>query len=463
MDLTAVRGEAGLTAAEEARLARAAAAGDGSAFAALYERYERRAFNFAYRIAGSEAVAADAVQEAFLDAMRSLPQLGDRELDFGRYLLAATRDACHDLMRKRPGPRPGETIPESWQDEVREASMQLPERQREVLALNDLGELSYEEIAAIMEVNGNTVAQLISRARINFCDEMRGTALASVATPSPECERALPLIAARDDGQLEAGSRDAVWLDAHLADCHRCRLGVEAMQDADSAYRAWAPMAAAPWLLKETMARAAEAAGADWSEATTDASAARGPTKSPPGAPSAYRTDRGRRKPPHRRVTLAAGLAALLLLVGVAVAVVGDDPAATPADTATGVGQGWSARVPKGGKAGAKKTGAQKTAAAETIPAAAATLVQAPNGGEAPSGGASHPTRPPEETAVQPPQQTSKPKPGSKPKPAAVPTPAPQTAPTPAASGAEEPPPAEPAEKPHGHEPHGKATGQPPR
>jgi Sigma-70, region 4 len=312
-----------------------------------------------------------------------------------------------------------------------------------VLALNDLEELSYDEIATIMEVNGNTVAQLISRARINFCDEMRGTALASVAAPSPECERALPLIAARDDGQLEAGSRDAVWLDAHLADCHRCRLGVEAMQDADSAYRAWAPMAAAPWLLKETMARAAEAAGADWTEATADASAVR-----------------GRRKPPHRRVTLAAGLAALLLLVGVAVAIVGDDPPATPADTATGVGQGWSARALKDGKAGAKKTtGTQKTAAAETIPAPAAALVQAPSGVEAPSGGASHPTHPPEETAVQPPQQTSKP---SKPKPAAVPTPAPQTAPTPAAS--EEPPPAEePAEKPHGHEPHGKATGQPPR
>src|SRR5215204_6459456 len=49
---------------EEARLARAAAAGDGGAFATLYERYEQRAFNLAYRMVGSEADAADAVKEA---------------------------------------------------------------------------------------------------------------------------------------------------------------------------------------------------------------------------------------------------------------------------------------------------------------------------------------------------------------------------------------------------------------
>ena len=43
---TAATGKAGF-AVEEARLARAAAAGDGSAFAALYERYEQRAYNLA--------------------------------------------------------------------------------------------------------------------------------------------------------------------------------------------------------------------------------------------------------------------------------------------------------------------------------------------------------------------------------------------------------------------------------
>ena len=62
-------------AAEEARLARAAAAGDGHAFATLYERYERRAYNLAYRLTASEDDAADAVQDAFVNVLRRLPKL----------------------------------------------------------------------------------------------------------------------------------------------------------------------------------------------------------------------------------------------------------------------------------------------------------------------------------------------------------------------------------------------------
>lgn len=470
MDRTAVRGKNALT-AEEAGLARAAAAGDGSAFAALYERYEQRAFNLAYRISGSEADAADAVQEAFLGAMRRLPRLAEGELAFGPYLFSATRNACHELT----GRRPSEAIPESG-EEVREANMRLPQRQREVLALRDLEELSYDEIAAIMEVDDHTVAQLISRARINLRDEMRGTALASVAAPSPECERALPLIATRDDGQLEADSPDTAWLDDHLAACHRCRLAVEAMQEADASYRTWAPIAAVPWLLKETMAKAAEAAGADWDEVIADAWAARGPTESLPGTPSAYREGSRRSKRPRRRLALATGLGALLLLAGVAAALVGSDPRATPADSTTGTISGKSARTPKPGKdakAGktneshATRTGttaAAQTTGGEAVPATVFTPPPASSGGPGASEPASKPHRPSGKTAVQPTQQTSASKPSSKPKPAPTSTTTSQTAPAPAPP-TEEPPPAEesPSERAHEHEPPGKAVGRPPR
>jgi len=61
--------------AEEMRLARAAAAGKGPAFATLYERYEGRAYNLAYRISGSPDDAADAVQDAFLSVVKRLPSL----------------------------------------------------------------------------------------------------------------------------------------------------------------------------------------------------------------------------------------------------------------------------------------------------------------------------------------------------------------------------------------------------
>lgn len=483
MNKTAVRGKASPT-VEEAHLGRAASAGDGSAFAVLYERYEQRVFNLAHRITGSEADAADAVQAAFLDAMRRL-RLAEQELAFGPCLLTATRSACHDLMGKRPSG----TIAEPQQgDDVREASMRLPERQREVLALRDLEELSYEEIAAIMEVNGHTVAQLISRARINLRDEMRGTALASVAAPSAECERALPLIASRDDGQLEADGRDAAWLDSHLAGCHRCRLAVEAMREADASYRGWAPIAAMPWLLGETMAKAAELAGADWSEEIAAATASRAPAESP-GTPSAYATDGGRGRPARRRLTLLAGLAALLLLAGVAAVLARNDPPATPAapaaDAAPGPRAGGPEAGPRHAKAGRAREGVRKkgvrrkraetrtTAAADTLagPATAAaesTPAQAPTGSGGASRPASHPSGSGGAAAVQPTHQTQTSAPKHSSEPSAT-TPAPQAAPatatTPApAPAAEEPPPAEEAttEKSHGREPPGKPADRPP-
>ena len=76
------------------------------------------------------------------------------------------------------------------QEEIRIANSTLPERQREALALRELEALSYDEIAAIMGMNRNSVAQLISRARIGLHNALRLTALQSIAPPTPDCERA---------------------------------------------------------------------------------------------------------------------------------------------------------------------------------------------------------------------------------------------------------------------------------
>ena len=350
-------------AAEEARLAHAAAEGDGHAFATLYERYERRAYNLAYRVTGSEDDAADAVQDAFLNVMRRLPRLQGRDLAFGSYLFTATRNASYDLMQKRKRAEPSDAIPESaapigagagglgldpgdpdedpdrkllleaQQEEIRAANARLPERQREVLALRELEELSYDEIAAIMEMNRNSVAQLISRARVKLRDELRGTALASIAMSSPDCERALPLIAMRDDGQLEEASEDVAWLDAHIASCDTCRLGLDAMQEAGASYRAWAPIAAAPWLFEETMAKAAELVGADWNDAIAEHKGGAQPQAGMPAAYGGTSPEAAAAGIRRRRMLVGAGLAAALLALGVVTAVGEDEPPA-PAEPA---------------------------------------------------------------------------------------------------------------------------------
>jgi predicted DNA-binding protein (UPF0251 family) len=327
----------------------------------------------------------------------------------------------------------GEAALDPQREEIREASMRLPKRQRKALALREREQLSYEEIAAIMETNAHTVAQLISRARINLRDELHGTALASVAAPSPECERALPLIAMREDGQLEAASPDTAWLDSHLAGCDRCRLAVEAMQAAASSYRAWSPAAALA---------------------------------------SASRAGPERGKPPLRRMTLAGGLVALLLLAGLAAALARNDPNATPAaPTAGAVAAPHTGaphrRQPNATKTRKAKEGAVKKAkgwraAAETTPGPAATPAPASTVGGSPSEAASSPNRSPGKTAVQPTRQTSAPKPSRKTSPATAPTAAAQPSSAPAV---EEPPPAEesPSEAHRRREPPGKPSDRPPR
>ncbi len=430
-------------AAEEARLARAAAAGDGSAFATLYERYERRAYNLAYRLTTSEDDAADAVQDAFLNVMRRLPKLEGRDLVFGSYLFTATRNASYDLMQKRKRAEPSDAIPEtaapigaaagggfgldpgdpdedpdrkllleSQQDEIRAANERLPERQREALALCELEELSYDEIAEIMDMNRNSVAQLISRARIKLRDELRGGALASIAVSSPECERALPLIAMRDDGQLDVESDDATWLDSHMSTCHTCRLGLEAMQEAGTSYRAWAPIAAAPWLFKETMAKAAELTGSDWSETIAERAAAHDPAGFQPGMPSIYRAlaepIAGKKR--RRRFLAAAGLGAAALLAVVTATVLGQDDPPTPVAPAAKTVETVADPPPDkpAKKKVAKKKSKPKQQATGTDAAAADPVAETPQGTPSTGGGAP-PSQPQTETqkpATQPQPRT---------------------------------------------------------
>jgi RNA polymerase sigma factor (sigma-70 family) len=344
--------------ADESALARRAAEGDGDAFAELYERHESRAFNLCYRILGSRDDAADATQEAFLGVLRRLPELADRDFAFGSYLLTSARNACYDLIERRKRTQPSDEIPESATpvgggvggggtgfdpgdpeddpernvlleartEEIRLANLALPERQREVLALRELEDLSYDEIADLMDMNRNSVAQLISRARINLRDALRGTALASIAASSPDCERALPLIALEQDGQLGEDSNEAGWLGEHLMRCHTCRLGRDAMQEAGVSYRAWAPIAAGPLLFRETMAHAAELVGADWSDTIARREAKRGGAaagasgSAPESARAAFRRHR------RRDLTLIGVLTCLLVLVVLVGAASDDDP-----------------------------------------------------------------------------------------------------------------------------------------
>jgi RNA polymerase sigma factor (sigma-70 family) len=250
---------------------------DGGAFATLYDRHARRAYNLCYRITGSPDDAADATQETFLRVLERLPSLAGRELNFGSYLLSAARNASYDALERRRRAAPAGEIPDSavpvaagtapdapdrnalleaHQDEIRAANALLPARQREALALRELEELSYDEVAEVMGMNRNSVAQLISRARLNLRDGLRRGALVSIPAASPDCASALPLLALAQDAALDDGGR-ADWLAGHLARCATCRVRVEAMEEAGAAYRLWLPLVPGFWL-RAKIAKAAE-------------------------------------------------------------------------------------------------------------------------------------------------------------------------------------------------------------
>jgi hypothetical protein len=164
-----------------------------------------------------------------------------------------------------------------------------------------------------MELNANAVAQLISRARLKLRDNLRGTALESIAPGSPECDRALPMLAALKDGERSILDD---WLDEHLAGCETCRLRREAMEEAGSSYRAIALIVPLVWLRQATIARAADLVGADWSDVASSSRAGDPPSGSPPPESGAHRRRLGRRR--RRELWLAGVICVLLalLLVG---------------------------------------------------------------------------------------------------------------------------------------------------
>jgi RNA polymerase sigma-70 factor, ECF subfamily len=144
--------------------------------------YLNSGYNLARWLTRSEQDAEDAVQEASLRAWRSFDTfLAGR--DARAWFLTIVRNTCRTLHRKN---RPSETdipleddseVVGTWPDPeevlikkaklqlVHEALAQLPFEYREVVILRELEELSYKEIAKIIDIPMGTVMSRLSRAR----------------------------------------------------------------------------------------------------------------------------------------------------------------------------------------------------------------------------------------------------------------------------------------------------------
>ncbi|MFO7172271.1 MAG: sigma-70 family RNA polymerase sigma factor [Bacillota bacterium] len=175
---------------EEAKLVERARQGDVDAFEALIVQYERKVYNLAYRLTGNPEDASDLAQEAFVRVYQSLGDFrGDSS--FATWLYRIVANACRDELRRRQRQRTvslevtvenedGEMV-RQYADEgegpdqalervelqrlVRETLATLDEDHRQILILRDFQDLSYQDIAELLNLSLGTVKSRINRAR----------------------------------------------------------------------------------------------------------------------------------------------------------------------------------------------------------------------------------------------------------------------------------------------------------
>jgi len=171
----------------EARAIEAAKQGQLAAFNQLIMANQGLAYNVAYRIMGDADAAADATQEAFIKAFKSINQFQGGA--FKSWLMRIVTNTCYDQLRyqkRRPTEAlEGEENPTDYAphlldtaeqpeeaatrhelgEVIQTAINQLSPDQRLAIVLSDVEGFSYQEISEIANVSLGTVKSRLNRAR----------------------------------------------------------------------------------------------------------------------------------------------------------------------------------------------------------------------------------------------------------------------------------------------------------
>ena len=147
--------------------------GEQEAFRYLVELYQRQAIAHATAFLGNRADAQDAVQEAFVDAFRSLRTF-DESRAFYPWFYVLLRNRCYkmaarrretedinevEIVSPRSGPPAEETIA------LERALMSLDQDEREIVTLKYFDGLSYDELARRLQIPRGTVMSRLFHAR----------------------------------------------------------------------------------------------------------------------------------------------------------------------------------------------------------------------------------------------------------------------------------------------------------
>lgn len=182
-----------MTEVSEKKIIEKVLGGDANAFEELVLKYEKTVYNLALRMVGDRDDASDMTQEAFIKAYGSLSSFrGDSK--FSVWIYRITTNVCLDFLRSKsrkqqvsltvsddddedaqldipdPSSDPEQQLMQKMSmQSVEEGLKTLPDKQRQILVMRELGGMSYAEIGAALSLEEGTVKSRIFRARKRLC------------------------------------------------------------------------------------------------------------------------------------------------------------------------------------------------------------------------------------------------------------------------------------------------------
>ena len=164
--------------------------GDKAAFGKIIEAYQTPVYNLAYRMLNNAGEAEEAAQEAFIRAYTRLDSY-DPAHKFSTWLLSITSNYCIDQIRKRRAlllsideplaPHPAlmsdrskgpeaQLMANEQQELVQSLLAELAPDYRQAVVLRYWYEMSYEEIAEVMDTTVSAIKSRLFRARRQLAD-----------------------------------------------------------------------------------------------------------------------------------------------------------------------------------------------------------------------------------------------------------------------------------------------------
>lgn len=157
-------------------------AGKEAGFRELYARYQGVLFRFALHMTGSAATAEDITQDVFMQLICKPGSFDASKGSLSAYLFGITRNLARASLRVTQPNLALDDLAEADMiqasdtelidclsssealDSLRKALLALPEQYREVVVLCDIEEMTYADVATVLECSAGTIASRLHRA-----------------------------------------------------------------------------------------------------------------------------------------------------------------------------------------------------------------------------------------------------------------------------------------------------------